>query len=66
MKTTREKRLMLMVFHYIVSIAALIFIFIYREQLQELGNLWLYLVITGLLLALAVYETYRYRKENHS
>ncbi|MFC4354981.1 hypothetical protein ACFO0S_07975 [Chryseomicrobium palamuruense] len=66
MKSTREKRLMLMIFHYIVSIAALIFIFIYRERLQELGTLWLYIGITVILLALAFFETYRYRKENHS
>lgn len=62
MKSTKEKRLMLMIFHYIVSIAALIFIFIYREQLQDLGTLWLYVIITACLLALAIFETYRYRK----
>lgn len=65
MKST-DRRLMLMVFHYLVSIVALIFIFIYREQLQEVGTFWIYLVVTFILLALAIFETYRYRKGRSS
>lgn len=66
MKSSTDRRLMLMIFHYIVSIVALIFIFIYREQLQEVGTFWIYLVVTFILLALAIFETYRYRKGRSS
>ncbi|WP_342526564.1 hypothetical protein MKY84_12995 [Chryseomicrobium sp. FSL W7-1435] len=66
MNKSSERRLMLMFFHYIVSIAALIFIFIYREQLQEVGTLWIYVLVTCLLLALAIFETYRFRKGRKS
>lgn len=66
MKSSADRRLMLMIFHYLVSIVALIFIFIYREKLQEVGTFWIYLVVTFILLALAIFETYRYRKGRSS
>ncbi|OZS77839.1 hypothetical protein CF394_08780 [Tetzosporium hominis] len=66
MNKSSDRRLMLMFFHYLVSIAALIFIFIYKERLQEVGTLWIYILVTLLLLALAIFETYRYRKGKSS
>lgn len=66
MKPNNDRRLMLMFFHYIVSLVAFGFIFIYRAELQEYGTFWLYLLITFLLLALAIFETYRYRKGKQS
>ena len=62
MTKTTDRRSMLMFFHYIVSIAALIFIFLYRTELQEVGTFWIYVVVTCILLGLAIFETYRYRK----
>lgn len=66
MNKSSDRRLMLMFFHYLVSSAALIFILVYRERLQEVGTFWIYLVVTLVLLALAIFETYRYRKEKSS
>lgn len=66
MNKSSDRRLMLMFFHYLVTIAALIFIFVYRERLQEVGTFWIYIIVTLLVLALAVFETYRYRKGKSS
>ena len=66
MNKSSDRRLMLMFFHYLVTIAALIFILVYRESLQEVGTFWIYVLVTLLLLALAIFETYRYRKGKSS